>query len=154
MSKQYIFQHDPSRCIKCYACEVACKQWHSIPAGQVKLRRVEEKASGKYPNVKRVFKSVSCMHCIKPRCIEACPQGAITKRGEDGIVVVDSSKCSGCRACFDACPIQAPQYHPDGTMRKCDMCLERVEKGQEPFCITACPTKALYWGTLDKVAGL
>lgn len=150
MTKQYIILHDPARCIKCYACEVACKQWHGIKAGPVKLRRVEEKTTGNFPDVKRVFKSVSCMHCIKPRCIEACTQGAITKRAEDGIVIVDVTKCSGCRSCFEACPIQVPQFQEDGTMQKCDMCLERLEKGQEPFCITACPTRALQWGSIDQ----
>jgi anaerobic dimethyl sulfoxide reductase subunit B (iron-sulfur subunit) len=154
MNKQYIFYHDPGRCIKCFACEVACKQWHGIKAGTIKLRRVEETVSGAFPKVKRTFKSIACMHCIKPRCIEACPEQAISKREEDGIVVVDKSKCSGCRACFEVCPVKAPQFVEDGTMQKCDMCLERVESGQQPVCVVNCPTRALHWGTLEELTAI
>jgi DMSO reductase iron-sulfur subunit len=154
MNKQYIFYHNPARCIKCYACEVSCKQWHGIKAGTMRFRRVEETSSGTFPDVTRTFKSIACLHCIKPRCIEACPEGAISKRPEDGIVVVDRSKCSGCRACFEACMVKAPQFDEDGAMQKCDMCLERVENGQQPICVANCPTQALHWGTLEELAPL
>jgi anaerobic dimethyl sulfoxide reductase subunit B len=154
MNKQYIFLHNPARCIQCYACEVACKQWHGIKAGTIKLRRVEEKTTGNFPDVKRVFRSISCLHCIKPRCIEACPQGAITKREDDGIVIADETKCSGCQSCFEACPVHAPQFREDGIMQKCDMCLEQIEKGEEPFCAASCPTKALRWGSIDQISAL
>ena len=96
MKKQYGFYHDSERCIKCFACEVACKQWHGIKAGTIKLRKVVEVTTGTFPDVKRTFQSISCIHCVKPACIEACPEGAISKRVEDGIVIVDSSKCTGC----------------------------------------------------------
>jgi len=152
MKKQYGFYHDSDRCIKCFACEVACKQWHGIKAGTIKLRRVEEITSGTFPDVKRTFKSVSCMHCTEPRCIEACPQGAISKRAEDGIVIVDSSKCTGCCLCFDACPFNAPQFDEEGMIHKCDMCLERIENGRQPICVATCPTQALHWGTLEELS--
>jgi anaerobic dimethyl sulfoxide reductase subunit B len=154
MSKQYIFYHDAERCIKCFACEVACKQWHGIKAGTIKCRRVEETTSGTFPEVKRTFKSITCMHCVKPRCIEACQQGAISKREEDGIVIVDAVKCNGCRSCFEVCPVGAPQFGEDGIMQKCDMCLDLIEDGQLPFCVATCPTKALRWGTIEEMSEL
>ncbi len=152
MSNQYIFYHDPERCIECYACEIACEQWHGIKAGTIKLRKVTETTTGTFPDVKRIFRSISCMHCPEPRCIEACPQEAISKRLEDGIVVVDSSKCNGCRACEDACPVHAPQFDDDGIMKKCDMCLDRIEKEQPPFCVATCPTRALRWGKMEELS--
>jgi len=150
MSKQYIFHFNPDRCIGCFTCEVACKQWHGIKAGTIKYRSVKEITTGTFPDVKSIFRSISCLHCAQPRCIEVCPQGAISKRPEDGIVTVDSSKCTGCRECYEACPIHAPQFGDDGTMQKCDMCLDRIENGQQPFCADTCPTQALRWGAADE----
>jgi len=150
MSKQYGFSFDSGRCIQCWSCEVACKQWHCLKAGTIKLRRVEEVTSGVFPDVKRTFKSVSCMHCVEPPCMEACLQGAIYKRIEDGIVLVDAEKCTGCRACSEVCPVQAPQFDENNIMRKCDMCLDRIKKGQKPICAATCPTGALTWGDLKE----
>ena len=152
MKKQYGFYHDSERCIKCFACEVACKQWHGIKAGTIKLRKVVEVTTGSFPDVKRIFKSISCIHCVKPTCIEACLEGAISKRVEDGIVIVDSNKCTGCHLCFEACPIGIPQFAEGGTMQKCDMCLDRIENGQQPICVATCPTQALRWGTIEELS--
>ncbi len=151
---KYAFYHDHDRCIKCYACEVACKQVHDIKAGTVKYRRVEETTYGTFPDVHRTFLSVACMHCARPACIAACPPGIIHKREEDGIVTVDTEGCTGCRACYEACPVKAPQFIADGTMRKCDMCRDRVEKGEAPVCVTTCPTRALRWGTAEEILPL
>ncbi len=151
MKRQYGFYFDSDRCIKCKACEVACKQWKGIKAGTIKLRRVEEVTSGVFPEVKRRFISISCEHCAQAPCITACPTGAIIKR-PDGIVIVERDKCTGCRACLEACPFGAPQFGEDGLMQKCDMCLDRVENGQTPMCAATCPTQALRWGTLDRVS--
>jgi len=154
VKKQYGFHFEADRCIKCWACEVACKQWHGIKAGTIKLRRVIEVSKGTFPNVNRTFLSLSCMHCAKAPCLAVCPAGAISKRIDDSIVVVDRSKCIGCHSCLDACPFGVPQYGEDGTMQKCDMCLERLENGQEPICVATCPTQALHWGTIEELSEL
>jgi anaerobic dimethyl sulfoxide reductase subunit B len=152
LKTQYGFYFDSDRCIKCKACEIACKQWHGIKAGTVKLRRVVEVTAGSFPDVKRTFLSLSCKHCAKAPCVAACPTGALSKRTEDGIVVVDRQKCIGCRTCLDACPFGVPQYDEDGIMRKCDMCLDRLEQGRKPICSETCPTGALHWGTMDELS--
>lgn len=154
MEKQYGFYFNSDRCIKCFACEVACKQWHGIKAGTIKLRRVVEVTKGTFPDVTRTFLSLSCMHCAKAPCAAVCPASAISKRRQDGIVVVDKHKCIGCHSCLEACPFGIPQYGEDGTMQKCDMCLERIQKGQQPVCAATCPTQALRWGSLNELSEL
>ena len=150
MAKQYGFYMDTERCIKCWACEVACKQWNGIEAGTIARRKVHEVESGTFPNVTRTFVSMSCMHCGEPACAKVCPAGAITKRGEDGIVVVDKEKCIGCHYCFFACPFGVPQY-TDAGMDKCDCCIGNgVEPGDTPHCVATCPTQALQFGTIGR----
>lgn len=149
MGKQLGFYVNAERCIKCWACEVACKQWNNIPAGGVARRKVHEVTTGTFPNVKRSFVSLSCMHCADAPCAAVCPSGAITKRPEDGIVVVDKSKCFGCHYCFMACPFGIPQYTDEG-MDKCDCCLGAgVAPGDAPHCVEACPMQCIEFGELD-----
>ena len=104
MSKQYGFYYDAGRCIQCRTCEVACKSTNNIEPG-VKWRRVIETWGGNYPDVTRTFFSLACTHCEEPACIVVCPTGAIRKRVEDGIVVVDKDKCNGCQV--ESCPAEA-----------------------------------------------
>jgi anaerobic dimethyl sulfoxide reductase subunit B len=151
LKTQYGFCFDSDRCIKCKACEVACKQWKGIKAGSIKLRRVEEITTGVFPEVKRRFYSISCRHCANPPCIDVCPTKAIVKRS-DGIVIVEEDKCIGCNICLQACPFGVPQFDEDGLMQKCDMCLDRIENNQTPICAATCPTQALSWGTLEELS--
>ena len=147
--KQGGFSFDPTLCIKCWACEIACKQWNDIPASQPGRRRVFELVSGTFPQVKRTFISLGCFHCEDAPCVRVCPSGALTQRAEDGIVVVDKDKCIGCRHCSRACPYGIPQY-VDGVMDKCDTCLSADPSfGQPkgiPHCANTCPSGALKFG--------
>jgi len=154
------FYIDTSRCTSCFSCVVACKQWNDL-APRVNdtpgtpgpmWRRVTTLEMGAYPNAKIIGVSLSCMHCAQPACMDVCPVGAISKRVEDGIVLVDSDKCIGCHYCFVACPFGVPQYGSGGTMEKCNFCLDRTEKGQDPACVATCPAKALKAGTMEELA--
>ena len=159
---QYAFYFDSSRCLQCFACEIACKSAHGLAPG------VNAEPGTQGPRWRRVvtidplsggdtpvqYFSMSCMHCGKPACEAVCPTGAIHKREEDGIVVVDPSKCIGCHYCFFACPFGVPQYGDDGTMQKCNLCLERLEEGQQPACVEQCCGGAIHFGTLEELSKL
>ena len=151
------FYLNQPRCTGCYACVVACKDWHDVPAGPASWLRIKTIESGKYPNPRVVNLTLTCFHCINPTCIEACPVGAITKREEDGIVLVDREKCLGkdtCgMLCKDACPYGAPQFEAEenAKMQKCNFCLERWAEGKKPICVDACPLRALDAGPLDEL---
>ena len=147
MTRQYGFYFDADRCVRCHACEVACKSARNVELG-VKWRQVIEIWAGEFPDVTRTFVSLSCLHCAEPACEKACPTRAITKRAEDGIVVVDIDKCNGCQECYDACPYHVPQFGADDTMQKCDFC---TGQGIEPACVSPCPASALFYGTMEEL---
>jgi anaerobic dimethyl sulfoxide reductase subunit B (iron-sulfur subunit) len=74
------------------------------------------------------------------------------KRASDGLVVVDATKCIGCRYCEWACPYHAPQYDPaKQVMTKCDGCLDQVAQGLKPVCVRACPLRAIDFGPIDEL---
>lgn len=143
MSTYYGVSFIQDNCIQCHGCEVACKSWRCVELG-ARWRRVEHIWKGSYPGVKNVSASVACMHCVAPACVEACPEGAITKRDGDGVVVIDSETCTGCETCREACPFDVPQFGRDGKMQKCDMCVDEIDYSAEtPPCVRTCPTQAL-----------
>ena len=148
MGKQYGFYIRTDRCVQCHACELACKSSNEIERG-LRWREVRNLWCGEFPDISNRSISFACAHCESPACAEVCPEGAISKRSEDGIVVVDAEKCVGCRTCGTACPFQVPRYGGNGRMQKCDMCLERINRGIEPLCVETCPGEALKFGDLD-----
>ena len=151
MSRQYGFYFDQTKCIQCHGCELACKTWRNLEVG-IRWRQVKIIWVGDYPEVKNLSLSLACIHCQDPRCVEACPEEAITKRVEDGIVVVDPQRCTGCQACQAVCPLDVPQYGRDGKMQKCDMCLQLVDlTTHTPPCVATCPTAALAIGPMTEV---
>ncbi|MBG0789703.1 MAG: 4Fe-4S dicluster domain-containing protein [Desulfovibrionaceae bacterium] len=140
----YTIKFDKKRCIACDACLVHCKVKNKVPEG-LSLNRLF--VEGPYaddegkPTAK--IKYQNCRHCKKPQCVPACPTGALSKR-EDGLVLVDLEKCDGCKECIEACPWQIPVFNSaTGKIMKCDYCVDRIEAGLEPACVTGCTTKAL-----------
>ncbi len=154
---QTAFYYDQTRCINCYTCVVACKDWHDVPAGAASWRNVITIERGKYPQLFVAFLSTSCYHCAEPACIPACPASAISKRETDGIVVVDRALCLGkdeCGGmCLETCLYDAPQFgdEENSKMQKCDFCLERWTEGKLPICVAGCPTRALDAGPADEM---
>lgn len=165
---------DLDKCLACQACVIACKMENNVPSSTpesfkdkkmtLRTRVVPLISDGKYPNPRVDIHPVLCNQCDNPACVAACPEGATFKR-DDGIVLIDWDKCTGCRYCMAACPygmrnliqISEPQqYHnpdlqiaPKGKVDKCTFCAHLVDKGQEPACVTACPAKARVFGDLS-----
>lgn len=141
---------DVKKCMGCYACEIACKEAHGLPPEEgswIKVvradaRRAEAEEKGHYlPLV--------CVHCVSPACVEACPEGAIFQR-QDGIVLLDSSSCTGCRLCLEDCPYGAIFFdEKEGIAFKCDLCSERIEEELWPSCVQHCFAQVFSFEPVD-----
>lgn len=147
MSGRFVF--DPERCCGCGACVVACMDQNDFDpaAGASPYRRCEMAEQGLGMAAEMRWSSVGCMHCEDAPCIAACPMGCITRDGETGLVLCDGRACIGCHRCEAACPCGAPVFGPDGKMRKCDGCIDRVRAGLLPACVKGCPFGALRFET-------
>jgi Fe-S-cluster-containing dehydrogenase component len=136
---------DLDACVRCYSCEIACKQEHQL-VSESKSRwcRVftigPRKVNG---GLHLDFVPVLCLQCENPPCAYFCPVNAISKR-EDGIVVVNEEICTGCRQCQYGCPYGVMQFN-EITQKagKCNLCLPRAEDGIEPSCVQHCTGGAL-----------
>jgi anaerobic dimethyl sulfoxide reductase subunit B (iron-sulfur subunit) len=130
------------KCIGCHSCEVACQlQNHASPGDQ--LRSVNIWETGKFPKASQRRISRACFHCDDPSCVSACPVGALRRR-TDGVVEHLIEKCIGCKYCLQACPFGVPKFsRSQQVMRKCSFCIERIDQGKEPACVSKCPTGAL-----------
>jgi len=140
---------DVSKCTGCKSCVVGCKNWHGIPGGEQGRIRIMDMTTGEYPNVSRWIFPVMCMQCDYPPCVSVCryDAGFIDTHG---IVSVDPKKCVGCELCTLACPYGARTMGQKGKAAKgCDLCMDRVQAGQLPYCVETCPTDALIFGDLD-----
>ena len=132
-------------CMGCHACEVACKQEHGLGVGPRLVRVIEKSAD---------FIPVFCHHCAKAPCKRACPVDAIS-RNEQGIVLIDSDLCIGCRDCIEACPFEAMQFEDNREIAvKCDLCIHRMAENKKPACMCVCPTGCIYLGGQKSVAAV
>ena len=141
--EQYRFHFDMRKCIGCKCCVVACNEQNGNPAS-INWRRVGELEGGFYPDATRAFLSMGCNHCLEPTCLAGCPVDAYSKDPITGIVRHSADACIGCQYCTWNCSYGVPQYNAErGVVGKCDMCHGRLELGQTPACVAACPEGAI-----------
>ena len=154
MSKYYLIQ-DTKKCIGCHTCEIQCKSNKSLSVGP-RLCQIVEVGPQLIDNVPRAsYIFMPCFHCQNPWCVAACPTGAMTRREKDGIVYVNHTLCVGCKTCISACPWGAPQWDPKiGKVVKCDYCMDRIDEGLKPACVTACTTDCLQFDKAEHIPQL
>ncbi len=114
----------------------------------------EDAGAGEFPNAHFFYLPRICNHCSSPGCLAACPRGAIFKRAQDGVVLVDQARCEGLRYCVAGCPYKKVYFNPK-TFRseKCILCFPRVEKGLPPACAQQCVGRIRWVGYLDDQDG-
>lgn len=162
----------------CRACINVCHQAHNVPAIPDRAHEVkwiwkepfERTFAIEDPDtVTAALRGrevlVFCNHCDNPPCVRVCPTQATWKR-DDGVVAIDEHRCIGCRYCVAACPygsrsfnfvdprpflVHTTSEYPTrtrGVVEKCNLCEERLAKGQPPACVRACPGGAMLFGDL------
>lgn len=110
----------------------------------------EDQGAGDYPNSYYFYLPRLCNHCTHPACKAACPRQAIEKRANDGIVVVNESRCRGYRHCMEACPYKKIYFNlKKKVAQKCIFCFPRVEQGVAPACARQCPGRLRFVGYRD-----
>jgi formate dehydrogenase iron-sulfur subunit len=142
---------DIKRCIGCRGCVAACKLAHGLRGGDadVELSATALTAMADVSDELHVRKL--CMHCATPTCVSVCPVGALTKTAL-GPVTYEGRRCLGCRYCMVACPWNVPRYQWSAAaplVKKCDLCVERLARGQVPACVEVCPVEATVTGTRE-----
>jgi Fe-S-cluster-containing dehydrogenase component len=166
---------DINKCIGCGRCVDACKQENNVPREPFFTRTwveryrifedgevlIDSSGAANYsftaaPVEKNAIRSFFvpkiCNHCDNPPCVQVCPVGA-TFISPDGVVLVDSDYCIGCRYCIQACPYGARYLDPiTRTAQKCTFCYHRIVKGLVPACVEVCPTQARIFGEIKKKA--
>jgi DMSO reductase iron-sulfur subunit len=149
--KQHGFYFNADNCIACHACEAACSEKNDNPA-HISFRSVGFVEGGTYPAYQRINISMACNHCDDPVCLKGCPTRAYTKFAEYGAVLQDPDICFGCGYCTWVCPYNAPQLDPvKGQVSKCNMCVDRLEVGLKPACVSACLGNALDFGVVENI---
>ena len=168
--KKFVMVIDLSRCKSVKKCQSACDHMHRVHSGQnwVKVYPMQDAE-----HTSPYWQPTICMHCDEPPCVKVCPVDATFKR-EDGIVLIDSDRCIGCRFCMAACPYSSRVFNwesPDtvseelaaqpyscessvpqkkGTVGKCDFCPDMTRQGELPHCVSACPNGVFAFGDMNE----
>jgi DMSO reductase iron-sulfur subunit len=143
------FVFDQKRCTGCHACRLACTIENDLPFGE-SWRQIVTFNPRHEPALPAFHLSLACNHCAEPACMHACPARAYRQDLDTGAVLIDESKCIGCRYCTWACPYDAPQFDTRrGVVTKCTFCVERLREGGVPACAAYCPTGALTVAPLE-----
>ena len=165
--KKFVMVIDLSRCKSVKACQSACNHAHQLQGDQnwIKVYPMQD-AEHTAP----YWEPTTCMHCDEPPCVKVCPVDATFKR-QDGIVLIDSDRCIGCRFCMAACPYSTRVFNWEdpglpkevadqpyscessvpqkkGTVGKCDFCADMTRQGELPHCVSACPNGVFMFGDM------
>ncbi len=182
--KFYGILFDATKCVGCRTCERACNEvndrpqpdelkitepdWDDVTKAYEKLRRTGYSShtvinrfymtgNDDKGNPIPTYVKYQCMHCNNPACVSACIVGALRKQ-PDGSVYYDQGDCIGCRYCLQACPFQVPAYEYNDPITpavlKCTLCEPRIEKGELPACVKACPMEAMTFGNREELLEL
>jgi tetrathionate reductase subunit B len=160
------FVIDVSKCSGCYACQIVCKDehcgndWSPYAAPQPETGhfwgRLDEYERGRRPQVRVSYVFTPCQHCGNAPCLAACPVEDTIYRRDDGLVIIDPKRCTGCRECVGACPYGAIFFN-DGLniAQKCTGCAHLLDRGwKEPRCVDACAHDAIKFGEAEELADL
>lgn len=167
--KKFVMVIDLARCKNLKKCQSACNHMHQIHPGQnwIKVLSMEDGE-----NTSPYWQPTTCMHCDEPPCVKVCPVDATFKR-QDGIVLIDSDRCVGCRFCMAACPYSTRVFNWEepvlpaevaeqhyscetsipqkmGTVGKCDFCPDMTRKGELPHCVSSCPNGVFFFGDMNE----
>ena len=138
--------------------------WEEILGGEFSKRSkdinfegIQKEIYGQFENTFMMYLPRLCEHCLNPACVAVCPSGAIYKREEDGIVLIDQDKCRGWRMCVSGCPYKKVYYNwQSGKSEKCILCYPRLEVGQPTVCSETCVGRIRYLGVVlydaDRIA--
>lgn len=147
--QQYGFLFDPNICIGCHTCQFACSELHQL-APDNWFRRVLHFEREDNLGFIGTF-SAGCNHCEKPACVAACPMDAMYRNEEWGTVLHNDLRCIGCGSCVWACPYGAVSIdEASGRSYKCDGCIKRRMRGEDPVCVSVCPTNALRFAPIEE----
>ncbi|MFF2810109.1 nitrate reductase subunit beta [Streptomyces sp. NPDC058000] len=118
-------------------------------AGDPVLRRMNDQVKLEYEQAFMFYLPRICEHCLNPSCVAVCPSGALYKRIEDGIVLVDQDRCRGWRMCVSGCPYKKVYFnHTTGKAEKCTLCYPRIEAGEPTVCSETCVGRLRYLGVM------
>ncbi len=153
--------YDATKCIGCKSCSVACKEANGLPADATEFggglydapTSLNERTKSVIQLVRdegqSAFVKKQCMHCVDPACVTACMLGALTKDKVTGVVSWDGKTCIGCRYCQQGCPFNVVKFEWSKSLPKivkCELCKDRLAKGQQPACAEVCPRGAIQYG--------
>ncbi len=149
-NEQYSFEVDLDKCTGCKACVTACHNENGLDEDET--WRSVGIIQGKDSNTATLQHiTTACHHCLEPACMTGCPTLAYVKDEKTGIVKHLDDQCFGCQYCILKCPYEAPKYNQKkGIVRKCDMCIDRLEAGQPTACSKACPNEAIKIRIINK----
>ncbi|MBF8294242.1 MAG: hypothetical protein HW389_787 [Bacteroidetes bacterium] len=148
------FIHDLDTCVGCHACVIACANENGLAPGRF-WRQIVSFNSSHVPELPVYHLSLACNHCLDALCVKGCPASAIERNGQTGAVLIDNTKCIGCRYCGWVCPFDAPQFNGQaGVMEKCTFCDHRLLQNLQPACTSLCPTGALSFSRYSEKEGV